>query len=193
MKAKRTTDGAAIYFSTHAALRRWFAEHHATARELWVGFHKKGSGTPSVTYPEALDEALCVGWIDGVRKRVDDERYVIRFTPRKPGSYWSAVNTRRALALKKQGLMTGAGLAAFEARDPGRTMKYSFERAAAALPPELERAFRANRKAWSFFEQQPPSYRRTLTWWVVSARKEETREARLDKLVRASASGKRLG
>jgi uncharacterized protein YdeI (YjbR/CyaY-like superfamily) len=192
MKRAPTKGGEAVYFPTRASLRSWFAKHHASSRELWVGFHKKASGTPSVTYPEALDEALCVGWIDGVRKRVDADRYVIRFTPRKPGSYWSAVNTRRTLALKKQGLMTDSGLAAFEARDQEKTKKYSFERAAAALPPALERAFKANRRAWAFFAHQPPSYRRTLTWWVVSAVKEETRLARLEKLVRASEAEKRL-
>jgi uncharacterized protein YdeI (YjbR/CyaY-like superfamily) len=180
------------YFRSRADLRRWFATHHATTPELWAGFCKKGSGIPSVTYPEALDEALSVGWIDGVRKRVDDNRYVIRFTPRKPGSYWSAVNTKRANALKAEGRMTRAGLAVFEARDPERTKKYSFEREAAALPPELERAFRKNKTAWEFFQAQPPSYRRTLTWFVVSAKKEETRRARLDKLMQASAARKRL-
>jgi uncharacterized protein YdeI (YjbR/CyaY-like superfamily) len=192
MKRATNNEGGAVYFSTRASLRNWFARKHATARELWVGFHKKKSGTPSVTYPEALDEALCVGWIDGVRKRVDEDRYVIRFTPRKPGSYWSAVNTRRATALQQAGLMTAAGLAAFEARDPERTKKYSFERAAATFPPELERTFRGNRKAWEYFRQQPPSYRRTLTWWVVSAVREETRRSRLARLIRASAAGKRV-
>jgi uncharacterized protein YdeI (YjbR/CyaY-like superfamily) len=181
-----------IYFPSRARLRSWFGKNQASARELWIGFYKKGTGTPSVTYLEALEEALCVGWIDGVRRRVDDERYVNRFTPRKPGSYWSAVNTKRAAELKKQGLMKPAGLAAFEARDPERTKKYSFEREAAALPRALERTFRANRRAWEFFQAQPPSYRKVLTWWIVSAVKEETRLTRLETLMRASAAGKRL-
>jgi uncharacterized protein YdeI (YjbR/CyaY-like superfamily) len=180
------------YFRSAAALRRWFAANHARSRELWIGFYKKGSGRPSVTYPEALDEALCVGWIDGVRKRMDDERYVQRFTPRTPRSYWSAVNTKRATALIEKGRMTPRGLAAFNARDPGQTARYSFEREKAAFPPALVRAFKANRKAWAFFEAQPPSYRRTLTWFVVSARQDETRQKRLAKLVEASAAGRRL-
>jgi uncharacterized protein YdeI (YjbR/CyaY-like superfamily) len=181
-----------VYFDTRARLRKWLHANHARTQELWVGFHKKNTGTTSVTYPEALDEALCFGWIDGVRKRVDDGRYVIRFTPRKPGSYWSAVNTKRATELKKRGLMKPAGLAAFEARDTAKTKKYSFERAAAALPRALERTFRANKPAWEFFQAQPPSYRKTLTWFVVSAVKEETRLTRLETLMRASAAGKRL-
>ncbi len=160
--------------------------------ELWIGFYKKSTGHPSVTYHEALDEALCVGWIDGVRKSVDEDRYVIRFTPRTPRSYWSAVNTTRALELKARGLMKPAGLEAFEARDVEKTQKYSFERAAASLPPALERAFRGNRKAWDFFQAQPPSYRRTLTWFVVGAAKDETRRKRLAKLMAASAAGRRL-
>lgn len=181
-----------LYFTSPARLRAWFAKHHADAKELWIGFFKKGTGRPSVTYPEALDESLCVGWIDGVRKRVDEDRYVIRFTPRKPGSYWSAVNTRRAKALVERGLMTPAGLRVFEARDPGRTQRYSFEREAAALPPALERAFRKNRPAWDFFQGQTPSYRKMATWFVVSAKKEETRLKRLATLIQASAGGRRL-
>ncbi len=181
-----------LYFPSAAKLRGWLAKNHAKVNELWIGFYKRGTGHPSVTYHEALDEALCVGWIDGVRKSVDADRYVIRFTPRKPRSYWSAVNTRRALALKARGLMKPAGLEAFEARDVEKTRKYSFERAAASLPPALERAFKANRKAWGFFQAQPPSYRRTLTWFVVSAAKDETRLKRLAKLMEASAAGRRL-
>ncbi len=181
-----------LYFPSAAKLRGWFAKNHAKVNQLWIGFYKKATGHPSVTYHEALDEALSVGWIDGVRKRVDTDRYVIRFTPRKPGSYWSAVNTKRALALKSRGLMKAPGLEAFEARDAEKTQKYSFERAAASLPPALERGFKRNRKAWDFFQAQPPSYRRTLTWFVVSAAKDETRQKRLAKLMEASAAGRRL-
>lgn len=181
-----------LYFASAAKLRAWFANSHATARELWVGFYKKDSGTPSITYPEALDEALCVGWIDGVRKRVDDDRYVIRFTPRKPGSYWSAVNTRKAEALLRQGRMTPAGRAVFAVRDATRTQKYSFEREAATWPPAFERAFRKNRPAWDFFQARSPSYRRMATWFVVSAKKDETRLKRLATLIAASARGRRL-
>lgn len=182
----------AVYFDSPVKLRRWFASNHTTSRELWIGFLKKGTGKPSVTYPEALDEALCVGWIDGVRKRVNGERYMVRFTPRKPGSYWSAVNTRRATKLGKLGRMKRPGLAAFEARDREKTQRYSFERETASFSPEHGRLFRANRKAWEFFARQPPSYRRTLTWWVVSAAKDETRLKRLEKLIEASASARRV-
>jgi len=181
-----------VYFESRAALRKWFASNHGKQRELWIGFLKKRTGKPSVTYPEAVDEALCVGWIDGVRKRVDDERYTNRFSPRKPGSYWSAVNTKRATELQKQGLMKAPGLAAFEARDREKTKRYSFEREAAALSPEQERLFKANRKAWEFFQAQPPSYRRTLTWWIVSAAKDETRLTRLQKLIEVSAAARRV-
>jgi uncharacterized protein YdeI (YjbR/CyaY-like superfamily) len=187
-------DGAVtvVYFESPATLRRWFASNHAKSRELWIGFLKKSTGKPSVTYPQALDEALCVGWIDGVRKRVDDERYTVRFTPRKPGSYWSAVNTKRATELTKLGWMKRPGLAAFEARDREKTKRYSFERETASFSPEHERLFKANTQAWEFFQRQPPSYRRTLAWYVVSAAKDDTRLNRLQKLIDASASAHRL-
>jgi uncharacterized protein YdeI (YjbR/CyaY-like superfamily) len=181
-----------VYFESPAKLRRWFASNHAKSRELWIGFLKKNTGEPSVTYPEALDEALCVGWIDGVRKRVDDERYMVRFTLRKPGSYWSTVNTKRATELGKLGRMKRPGLAAFEARDREKTKRYSFERETASFSPEHGRRFKANRNAWEFFERQPPSYRKTLTWWVVSAAKDETRLKRLLKLIEVSAAGRRV-
>jgi uncharacterized protein YdeI (YjbR/CyaY-like superfamily) len=180
------------YFASPAKLRQWFDEHHADARELLIGFYKKGTGKPSVTYPEALDEALCVGWIDGVRKRVDDERYTVRFTPRIAGSYWSAVNTKRAKELSKEGRMTPAGVAAFKARDPEKTKRYSFEREAAALEPAYERLFNANTAAWEFFQKEPPSRRRMLTWWIASGVKEKTRMKRVKTLIKACAEGRRL-
>ena len=161
-------------------------------RELLVGFHKKGSGRPSITYPEALDEALCLGWIDGVRKRLDETSYTVRFTPRKPDSYWSAVNTRRALALKKAGRFTEAGQAAFARRDATRTAKYSFEREAAQLTPADRRAFAAAPGAWEFFQAQPPSYQRLFTHWVASAKKDDTRQRRLAELVAACAERRRI-
>lgn len=182
----------AVYFESPAKLRAWFASNHAKSRELWIGFLKKSTGKPSVTYPEALDEALCVGWIDGVRKRVDDERYRVRFTPRKRGSYWSAVNTKRATELTKLGRMKRPGLAAFEARDREKTKRYSFERETASFSPEHERRFRANKQAWEFFQHQSPSYRRTLAWYVVSAAKDDTRLKRLQRLIDASAAARRL-
>ena len=181
------------FFPRPEDLRTWLAEHHDSARELWAGFHKKGSGRPSVTWPESVDEALCFGWIDGVRKRLDETSYAIRFTPRKPGSTWSAVNVRRVEALTAEGRMRPAGVAAYEARHPERTGVYTYERDRAALDGESERRFRAEPAAWAFFSAQPPGYRRTAIGWVVSAKREETRRRRLDRLVADSAAGRRLG
>ena len=183
---------AARYFTTPAKLRQWFVAHHADTRELLIGFYKKATGKPSVTYPQALDEALCVGWIDGVRKRVDDESYTVRFTPRKPGSYWSAVNTKRANELSKAGRMKPAGLAAFRSRDPERTKRYSFERETAALEPAYERLLKANKAAWESFQKEPPSRRKAITWWIASGVKEETRLNRLRTLIEKYAAGRRL-
>jgi uncharacterized protein YdeI (YjbR/CyaY-like superfamily) len=183
----------AVYFATAEDFRAWLAEHHATATELLVGFHKKGTGTPSLTWPESVDEALCYGWIDGVRRRVDDARYTIRFTPRRPRSIWSAVNVARVAELVREGRMQPAGLAAFERRAPENTGVYAYEqRRHAELTPEMERRFRADDAAWSFFQAQAPFYRRTITFWVTSAKKEETRQARLAALIAASAEGRRL-
>ena len=181
------------FFPTPRELREWLEENHATARELWIGFYKKGSGRPSITWPEAVDEALRFGWIDGVRKGIDDESYTIRFTPRKPGSIWSAVNVRRAQELIAVGSMRPAGLAAFEARSPEKTAIYSYEqRHAAAVEPDQERQFRADEKAWDWFQAQPPSYRRAAIWWIVSAKREETRRSRLATLIEHSAQGRRV-
>ena len=180
------------FFATPAAWRAWLSKNHARAGELWVGFHKKGSGRPSVTYPEALDEALCFGWIDGVRKRLDDTSYTVRFTPRKRDSYWSAVNTRRVAELTRAGRMAPPGVAAFERRDARRTAEYSFERETAALTRADQRAFRAAPGAWAFFRAQPPSYQRTSTWWITAAKRDQTRQRRLAELVAACAAGRRL-
>ena len=178
----------ANFFATPEEFRAWLAEHHATSRELWVGFHKKGSGVPSITWPEAVDEALCYGWIDGVRKRIDDARYVIRFTPRQPRSTWSAVNVRRVAELTRMGRMHPAGLAAFARRAGDRTAIYAYEqRQAAVLDPAAEAAFRADASAWAFFEAQAPWYRRAAIHWVTSAKKEETRRSRLAQLIDDSA------
>ena len=185
--------GDVTFFETPAAFRRWLATHHRSARVLWVGFHKKATGRPSLTWPEAVDEALCFGWIDGVRKSIDADSYTIRFTPRRAGSTWSLVNTRRAAELTREGRMQPAGLAAFEMRDPLKSGVYSFERAAAALDAEAEAQFKANRAAWSFFQSQPAGYRKTAIHWVVSARRAETRARRLATLVSDSAAGQRLG
>lgn len=181
------------YFATPAAFRRWLARNHAGKKEQWVGFHKRATGKPSLTWPESVEVALTYGWIDGVRQSVDAERYRIRFTPRKPGSIWSAINVRTAKRLIAGGEMAPAGLAAFEARRDDRTAVYSFEqRKEAKLPPPMLRALRADPKAWAFFESQPPWYRRTASFWVVSAKKEETRERRFAQLLADSAEGRTI-
>ena len=181
------------HFATPAEFRRWLARHHDREIELWVGFHKKATGRPSITWPEAVDEALCVGWIDGIRRSLGDDRYMIRFTPRKPTSTWSAVNQRRMAALMAEGRVQPAGRAAWEKRTADRSGTYSYEnRHAAALDAESERRFRANAAAWRWFEQQPAGYRKTATWWVISAKKPETRERRLQQLIDRSAAGELL-
>jgi uncharacterized protein YdeI (YjbR/CyaY-like superfamily) len=181
-----------LFFEEASAWRVWLEKHHASVKEAWVGFHRKESGLGGITYAEALDEALCFGWIDGIRKKVDATSYTNRFTPRKPGSYWSDVNTKRALELIKLGRMAAPGLAVFEARDKARTAKYSFERASAAFDAKQLAAFRKNKRAWTFFEAQPPSYRKVATWWVISAKQEATRARRLETLIAKSAAGQRL-
>jgi uncharacterized protein YdeI (YjbR/CyaY-like superfamily) len=181
------------FFPKPAHFRQWLEKNHAQARELWVGFHKKGTGRASITWPESVDEALCFGWIDGVRYRIDEISYRIRFTPRQPKSVWSNVNVKRVAALKKLGLMSAAGLAAFAKADPKRSGVYSFERKNARLGPAYEKRFKANRKAWEFFRAQAPSYQRLATWWVISAKREETRAGRLAALIARCAAGGRLG
>jgi uncharacterized protein YdeI (YjbR/CyaY-like superfamily) len=188
-----TVLGVPMFFATPGDLRTWFAERHADASNLAVGFYKKASGRPSITWPEAVDEALCVGWIDGVRRTIDEVSYQVRFTPRKPRSNWSAVNVARFEALDAAGLVTPAGRRAFEARAPERTGVYSYEqRQAAALDAEQEQEFRTVPGAWEFFTAQAPSYRKTITWWVVSAKRPETRAKRLAALIAESAQLRRL-
>lgn len=179
------------FFETAGELRAWFDEHHDTVDELWIGFHRKASGLPSVTYEEAVEEALSVGWIDGVRYRLDDTSSAQRYTPRRKGSTWSAVNTRRATELIAAGRMRPAGLAAFEARDPARTAIYSYEREAAAFSDEELERFRADAPAWAFFDGQSASYRRGAAYWVVSAKRPETRSRRFATLLGDSAAGRR--
>jgi uncharacterized protein YdeI (YjbR/CyaY-like superfamily) len=182
------------FFATPAEFRAWFEANHLSAKELLVGFYKRGSGKPSITWPESVDEALCFGWIDGVRKSVDDDAYTIRFTPRKRTSIWSAINVAKVAALETLGRMTPAGRRAFEARTPERTGVYSFERnAAAELGAEDEQRLRANAKAAEFFDAQAPWYRRTAIHWVISAKREETRQRRLDQLIADSAAGRTIG
>jgi uncharacterized protein YdeI (YjbR/CyaY-like superfamily) len=182
------------FFSTPSAFRAWLQKNHDGATELWVGFHKKGSGTPSITWPQAVDQALCFGWIDGVRRGIDESSYAIRFTPRTSRSTWSAVNIRRAQELQRDGLMHPGGLAAFQRRTDDRSAIYSYEqRRDAELGIDYERRFRANEEAWRFFESQAPWYRRTATYWVVSAKKEETRLRRLATLISDSHEGRTVG
>ena len=183
----------ATFFPTPADFRRWLKTHHKTVRELWVGFHKKATGRPSISWPESVDEALCFGWIDGVRRTIDGESYMIRFTPRRPGSIWSHVNTRRATALIRLGRMQPAGLAAFKKRDAKKTGVYSFEREHARLSEDAEARFRKNRAAWRFFEAQPPGYQRLAIFYVTSARQAATQARRLDRLIQECAAGRRLG
>ncbi|MGB8732835.1 MAG: YdeI/OmpD-associated family protein [Candidatus Sulfotelmatobacter sp.] len=176
------------FFATPSAWRAWLEENHAEAEELWVGLYKRDSGRPSITWPEAVDGALCFGWIDGLRKGVDAISYKIRFTPRKPGSIWSAINVKRATDLSTLGLMHPAGLAVFQKREAKRSGIYSYEqRKTAKLPATYEKEFRANSAAWRFFLAQAPWYRRTSSFWVISAKKEETRRKRLASLIEDSA------
>ena len=181
------------FFKTPGHLRRWLEKNHASATELWIGMYRKASGKGGMSYEEALEEALCFGWIDGLRKRLDEESYVQRFTPRTANSYWSAVNITRVTELKAAGRMHAAGDAAFERRDKSRTGAYSFERQTAKLEPTHEAQFQANTKAWTFFASQAPWYRRVAVHWVTSAKRAETRQRRLETLIKDSAAGRRIG
>ncbi|MGA7907846.1 MAG: YdeI/OmpD-associated family protein [Candidatus Sulfotelmatobacter sp.] len=182
----------AIFFKSASEFRAWLETNHQHCPELSVGFYKRTSGHPSITWPEAVDQALCYGWINGVRKRIDDEAYSVRFTPRKPKSKWSAVNIRRAQELTQLGNMKPPGLKAFAGAE-GQPPSYSYEqRRTAQLEAAAETQFRANKKAWAFFQGQPPWYRRTTAWWVLSAKKEETRQRRLAQLIADSGQGRRI-
>lgn len=180
------------FFRSPPALQKWFAKHHATSQELWVGYFKAGSGKASIRWPESVDEALCVGWIDGIRKSVDRISYTIRFTPRKRTSIWSAINIRRARAMIEEGRMQPAGLRAFEARKENRSGIYSYEQRSPELPDPYGQLLRKNKSAWDYFQAQAPWYRKAVCWWVVSAKKEETRFARLRKLIDDCANGRTL-
>jgi uncharacterized protein YdeI (YjbR/CyaY-like superfamily) len=173
-------------------LRRWFAKYHGAATELWVSFYKVDSGKPSVTWPESVGEALCFGWIDGMRKRIDELSYAIRFTPRRSGSTWSSINIRRVKELGEQGLMQPAGWRAFQARKESKSAIYSYEQRPNTLPEPHQQKLRKNPRAWEFFQAQAPWYRKTASWWVVSAKKEETRLRRLEQLIEDCAHGRRI-
>jgi len=182
----------ARFFKTQADFRSWLAKHGANTRELWIGYYKKGSGKNSMVYKEALDEALCFGWIDGVVKRVDEHSYMQRWTPRTATSRWSLVNLKRMGELMERGLVAEPGLRAFNARDPKRQTNYLYEQTDQPLAPEYERRFKANARAWTFFQAQPPGYRRLCLRRIMSAKKEETREKRLAETIMLSAAHKRL-
>ena len=179
-------------FTDAAQFRAWLEEHHDTATELWVGYYKKGVSRTSLSYPEAVEEALCFGWIDGITRRIDDEVYANRFTPRRKGSSWSAVNIAKVAELTAAGRMHAAGLRAFEERDRRKDASYSLERAAAALPADYEARLRADPGAWAYWQAQPPGYRRTATHWVVSAKREDTRLRRMATLIGDCAAGRRI-
>ena len=181
------------FFKTPSAFRKWLAANHGKSKELWVGFYKKGSGKPSITWPESVDEALCFGWIDGVRKSVDAESYTIRFSPRKPTSIWSAVNIRNMDRLIKEKRVAPAGMKAYAARKEYRSGIYSYEQRPVELVEPYASQFRRNKAAWEFFQAQPPGYRKMMTWYIVSAKQEQTRLARLEKLIDASAKRQRIG
>jgi uncharacterized protein YdeI (YjbR/CyaY-like superfamily) len=189
---RKGAESAPIFFKGPNEYRQWLEKNHGRAKELWIGFWKKSTGRPSLTWQECVDESLCFGWIDGVRKSIDGDCYKQRVTPRRPTSIWSQVNIRHVERLTAEGRMRPAGLAAFEKRN--RTRAYSFEnRDRAGLGPDEEATLRKNRKAWTFFQSQPPYYRRVAGWYVMSAKKEETRQRRLERLIRDSAAGRRIG
>jgi uncharacterized protein YdeI (YjbR/CyaY-like superfamily) len=180
----------ARFFASPEEWRAWLEEHHDTEAEVLVGYWKRGTGRPSLTWPESVDEALCFGWIDGVRRRIDDERYCIRFTPRRPRSRWSDVNVARVAELEREGRMRPAGRAAFAARTEEGTYSYERQQREAALDDARERRLRADAAAWAYFSAQPPGYRRAVVHWVMSAKREETRDRRLAQLVECSAQGR---
>ena len=181
-----------IFFKKQSDLSKWFEKNAATAPELFVGFFKVASGKPSINWSQAVDEALCFGWIDSVRNSIDDESYCIRFTPRKTKSIWSAVNIKKIEELKKLGLMKPKGLELFNNKDENKLNTYSFERAVVELSPEFEKKFKANKKAWRFFQQMVPSYKKPAINWVMSAKQEATRLSRLATLIKDSEEGKKI-
>jgi uncharacterized protein YdeI (YjbR/CyaY-like superfamily) len=179
-----------VFFKNQAELRTWFEKHHTTEKELLVGYYKTAAGKESITWSQSVDEALCFGWIDGIRRSVDEECYTIRFTPRKPGSNWSAINISKVEAMTKSGLMFPAGLQAFAKRKENRSMIYSYETTAhASLSADFEEVLRQNQPAWEFLQAQAPSYRKVVIRWIMSAKQQSTQLKRLDELISSSASG----
>lgn len=180
------------FFKTPQKFRAWFDCNHEKKTELWVGFYKKASGKASITWPESVDQALCFGWIDGIRKSLDEESYVIRFTPRRPRSNWSAVNIKRIQELIELGLVHDNGLAAFERRTEKTSVQYAYEQGKIELNKDYEKQIKSNRKAWKYFQEMAPSYRKPSIWWVMSAKREETRLRRLGILIECCEKGERI-
>jgi len=187
---KPGSESKPLFFKSPGEYRRWLEKNHESAKELWIGFWKKATGKPSLTWQQVVDESLCFGWIDGIRKSIDEDSFKQRVTPRRKTSIWSQINIKRVGELTAEGRMHQTGLTAFEKRD--RTRAYSYENMNRGLGPAEEAQFRKNRKAWEFFQAQPPGYRRLAGWYVTSARKDETRQRRLESLMRDSAAGRRL-
>jgi uncharacterized protein YdeI (YjbR/CyaY-like superfamily) len=182
-----------MFFETPARFRQWLSKNHARTAQLWVGYYRKDSGRPSITWPESVDEALCFGWIDGIRKKVDDESYKVRFTPRRSKSIWSAVNIGRVAVLTREDRMRPAGIAAFARREESNSARYSFEnRASAKLTADDQREFQRDSAAWEFFQRQPDGYRRLAAWWLISAKRPETRRRRLRRLIETSRARRRI-
>ena len=175
---------AITFFETQAKFRKWLEKHHKKKTELLVGFYKVGSNKPSITWSESVDQALCFGWIDGVRKSIDKESYTIRFTPRKPTSIWSAINIRKVKELSESGLMTPAGKKAFDLRTESKSRVYSHENEAGKLDRSFERQFKSNKVAWDFFNDQAPSYRKVMIHWITTAKQEKTKLSRLEKTIK---------
>ncbi len=182
----------ATFFTTQEGFREWLEKNHTTAKELVVGFYKVGTKKPSLTWSQSVDQALCFGWIDGVRKSIDHESYSIRFTPRKSTSIWSAINIKKVEVLSEAGLMKPEGLKAFELRKEEKSAIYSHEKELATLDPEFEKIFKARKKAWEFFNSQAPSYQKVMLHWIMRAKQEKTRLSRLEKTIRESELGKRV-
>jgi uncharacterized protein YdeI (YjbR/CyaY-like superfamily) len=182
-----------IFFKSQKEFRKWLEKNHNKVQEQWVGFYKKSTGKPSIEWSQSVDEALCFGWIDGIRKNIDEESYKIRFTPRKPRSNWSGINLKKMEELTRQGLVKPEGLKVFNERKLKKTGEYSYENRPSELNSEYVKLFRKNKKAWEFFSSQPASYRKTTAWWILSAKREETRLARLNTLIEDSANERKLG
>lgn len=183
---------SAVFFRNPQEFRDWLEENHQKEAELVVGFYKVGTKKPSITWSESVDQALCFGWIDGVRKTIDKESYSIRFTPRRPGSIWSAINIGKVEELTKSGLMKPEGLQAFKFRKEEKSRIYSHENEAAALSPQYKKQFKINKKAWDFFDRQAPSYKKVMIHWIMSAKQEKTQISRLEKTISASEQQKRI-